>query len=91
VVRIVDTRRCYFVCNLEAQTGLALTLEQPIRLEIEVGKSKVLRSGKINFISPVVDPASGLLKVKAVWENPDGKIRPGVAATMHLTTPADGK
>jgi hypothetical protein len=31
-----------------------------------------------------VDPASGLLKIKVLFENPDNKIRPGVAGLLHL-------
>jgi hypothetical protein len=32
----------------------------------------------------VVDSASGLAKVKALFENADGKIRPGLSAKMIL-------
>jgi multidrug efflux pump subunit AcrA (membrane-fusion protein) len=30
----------------------------------------------------VVDAASGLARVKAIFDNPDGNIRPGLAATL---------
>jgi multidrug efflux pump subunit AcrA (membrane-fusion protein) len=84
LVRIVDTRRCYFVCNLEAKSSAGLRKDLPIKLEIEVGKEKAAVQGTISFVSPVVDPASGLLKVKAIFENPEGKIRPGMAGLLHL-------
>ena len=82
VVRLVDTRRCYFISNVEAKRGYPLKTGQKIDLEIEVGPQPIHFSGIISFISPVTDPASGLMKVKAVFENPDGKIRPGVAGKM---------
>jgi RND family efflux transporter MFP subunit len=82
ILRLVDTRRCYFVCNVEAKAGHSLRIDQKVDLEVESGPSVVLLQGTIGFVSPVVDPASGLMKVKAIFENPDGKIRPGVAGKM---------
>lgn len=82
LLRLVDTRRCHFVCNVEAKAGHGLTVGQKVNLEIESGPSTVLVQGTISFVSPVVDPASGLMKVKATFENAEGKIRPGVAGKM---------
>ncbi len=82
VVRVVDTRRCYFISNIEARIASGLKVGQPVRLELEDGKSPVRVGAKIVFISPVVDPASGLQKVKALFENADGKVRPGVVGKM---------
>jgi RND family efflux transporter MFP subunit len=80
--RLVDTRRCYFVCNVDAKAGPSLRLGQPVSLEIESGPAPLLVQATLSFVSPVVDPASGLMKVKAVFENADGKVRPGVAGRM---------
>jgi multidrug efflux pump subunit AcrA (membrane-fusion protein) len=57
---------------------------QPVKLEIESGSSALSVEGRVDFVSPVVDPASGLLKVKVLFENREGKIRPGVAGVMIL-------
>jgi RND family efflux transporter MFP subunit len=84
ILRLVDTRRCYFVSHVESQTGYALKVGQAVELEIEAGRNPVRLTGKISFVSPVVDPASGLLKVKVIFENPDGAIRPGVAGKMFF-------
>ena len=84
LVRLVDTRKCYFICNVEARPGYTLRAGQTVRLEIEAGQEPVLFTGTVFFISPVVDPASGLMRVKVVFENPEGKIRPGVAGRMLL-------
>jgi RND family efflux transporter MFP subunit len=79
LARLVDTSRCYFTGHLEGKATAGLRPDQAVKIEIEGGASVI---GKIYFISPVVDPASGLAKVKAIFENADGKIRPGVAAKM---------
>lgn len=91
VARVVDARRCYFVSNVEARSGYSLKAGQKVKLEVEAGAKPVPFEGTIYFISPVVDPASGLLKIKVVFENADGKIRPGVAARMLLEEAKDGK
>jgi RND family efflux transporter MFP subunit len=80
IARLVDTTRFYFVGHLEGKAAVRLTLDQPVTLEV-AGAAKPL-AGKICFISPVVDPASGLAKVKAIFDNADGTIRPGLAAQL---------
>jgi RND family efflux transporter MFP subunit len=89
IVRLVDTRRCYFVSNVESKAGYSLRVGQKVSLEIEAGPGVVLIDATISFVSPVVDPASGLMKVKAIFENPDYKIRPGVAGKMTFQEAAN--
>jgi membrane fusion protein (multidrug efflux system) len=79
VVRLVDTSRCYFTGHIDGKAAGNLQLDEPVKIELDGGQAV---SGKICFISPVVDAASGLARVKAIFENADGKIRPGVAAKM---------
>jgi RND family efflux transporter MFP subunit len=85
VARIVDTRQCYFIANIDAAAGHSLKPGQSARLEIEAGGSTANFTGAISFVSPVVDPASGLMKVKVLFENPDHRIRPGVAGKAYFT------
>jgi RND family efflux transporter MFP subunit len=84
LVRVVDTRQCYFVSNLEANAAGRLKCGQGVKLEIETASAPVRLEGKIVFLSPVVDPASGLQKVRVLFDNPEGKISPGVAGKMFL-------
>ena len=39
-------------------------------------------TGRIEFISPVTDPASGTVRVKFVIENAAGKLRSGVRCAL---------
>jgi RND family efflux transporter MFP subunit len=84
LVRLVDTRTCYFICNIEAKAGYALKPGQSVKLEVEAGEKPVPFDGTVFFVSPVVDPASGLMRVKVVFDNAAGKIRPGAAGRMLL-------
>lgn len=82
LARLVDTRQCHFICNVEARFSRTLRLHQEVDLEIGEGGDPVRERGKIVFISPIADPASGLMKVKVLFPNPTGLVRPGVAGKM---------
>ncbi|HEY0548518.1 MAG TPA: hypothetical protein VGF13_02890, partial [Verrucomicrobiae bacterium] len=56
---------------------------------IETGAAPVTLNGRITFLSPVADPASGLVKVKAFFENAGGRIRPGLAGGMTVEETAE--
>jgi len=84
VVRIVDTRRCHLVANLEPSLAQSLRLNQKVRVEVLVGESPVTVEATLIYLSPVADAASGLLRIKALFENPEGRIRPGVAGRIRI-------
>ncbi|MBU6409086.1 MAG: efflux RND transporter periplasmic adaptor subunit [Verrucomicrobia bacterium] len=81
LVRLVDTSRCYFIGHLPGPEAGNLRLDEPVTVALDGGRTV---SGKICFISPVVDAASGLARIKAIFDNVDGKIRPGVAAKLTV-------
>jgi len=82
LVHVVDTSRAIFTANVEEWVGRTLTKGQPVSLKINAGKGTVFVKGTLVFVSPVVDPASGLLEVKAEFNNSDGVVRPGVAGFL---------
>ncbi len=82
LVRLVDTTRCYFIGHIEGPAAADLKLGQKVRVEIAGGKQSV--EAAISFIAPVVDSASGLARIKAIFDNADGQVRPGLAARMII-------
>lgn len=84
LVHLVNTSRGYFVANVELSVSEQLARGQTVELQLQSGLETVSRKAEIVFISPVVDPASGLRKIKAQFDNPNGKIIPGVAGVMIL-------
>jgi len=84
LVHVVDTSRCCFVCNVEEWIGRTLKKGQPVDLKIRTGARSIAKNGLIVFVSPVADPASGLLEIKAEFDNRGGAVRPGVAGVMLL-------
>ena len=84
LLRVVETRRCYFVANLDARAGAGLKVGQVLALRIEGREAPVEVDGTVCYVSPVVDPASGLMRVKLIFENPDGRVRPGTSGRLIL-------
>jgi RND family efflux transporter MFP subunit len=84
LIRVVDTRQCYFVSNVEARAAAPLKPGQIVTLEIESVPVALKLQGKIIFLSPVIDPASGLQKVRVLFDNADSRVRPGVAGKLLI-------
>jgi len=84
LVRLVDPSRFYFVGNVSESVGQRLRTGQSVVLHAGEGPAAVEVTGKICFVSPTIDPASGLLAVKAEFDNPEGKVRPGTAAELFI-------
>lgn len=89
VVQVVDTGKCLLVCNIDAPLGQKLAKGQAVDVTIPVGFDTITRKARLIFVSPVVDPASGLMMVKAEFDNADGAVRPGVAGTMMIPVASD--
>lgn len=87
LVTIVDTSKCLFVADIEERLGRTLKKGMTVTLNIRTGNATVERQGKIIYVSPVVDSASGLLKIKVEFDNSDRSLRPGVSGTMLMTLP----
>lgn len=87
VLRLVDTRRIVFVGHVEPQAVRDLKIGQAVRLHIDGTDSSADLSGTLVYLSPVVDAASGLLRIKAEFENPSGRLRPGTGARLQLPAP----
>ena len=82
LVRLVDTKQVYFVGHIEGVKASDLKLGQEVKVQVAGTKEPV--KATLSLIAPVVDQASGLARVKAVFDNADGKVRPGLAAKMIL-------
>lgn len=84
IARLVDRGRCYFVTNIPAELGHSLEIDQQMKLQIEVGEAPFEVEGHVIFISPVVDPGSGLLRIKLLFDNSEHEIRPGAAGRLLI-------
>ncbi|MDA3875063.1 MAG: efflux RND transporter periplasmic adaptor subunit, partial [Kiritimatiellae bacterium] len=77
-MRLVDDEQAFLVVNIPAERARSLELGQTVRLRFLV-KDGLEKIGEVAFLSPVVDPASGLRRVKMRFENRDPKVEPGIS------------
>ena len=82
VLRLCDLSRIEFMANVPAEQSTRLREGQAVK--ILVGPSSLLVQARVTFVSPVVDPASGLRELKADLINPPAAVRPGVGAALQL-------
>jgi RND family efflux transporter MFP subunit len=86
---LVDASRFYFVASVEAGVALRLKVGDPVDFADGTASGTGV-PGRISFVSPVLDPASGLQSIKAVFDNPDARVRPGAAGNMISRGTAHG-
>ena len=87
LIRVVDISKFYFEANLEAALGSLLKLNDRVEIAFRSGEKQERISGSLIFVSPVIDPSSGLLRVKILCENMDEQIKPGIEGSLILKTP----
>jgi RND family efflux transporter MFP subunit len=81
---LVSLERVYVTLYFEAANLQRIRPGQ--RAEVSFAASGPQRaSGVVETVDPVVDPSSGLFRVKVVVDNPGGVIRTGMKATVVLT------
>lgn len=84
VARVVDTARCLFVVDCEPGMASRFAMGRAVKLLLDGGAGASEVTGKVHYVAPVVDAASGLLRVKILFENPGLKVRPGVTGRVVL-------
>jgi len=84
VVMVADKSVCYVEINLEEKYALTLKKGKVIPLSINQGADRIDKKGRVIFVSPVADKASALVRVKVEFKNEDGKVTPGVLASISF-------
>jgi membrane fusion protein (multidrug efflux system) len=84
LLQVADLRVCEFVCHTtpESLAGYKVGDELPLLLKSDRGTLE--RTGKIRHLSPLVDAASGLLRLHVTFENNDLSLRPGMGGSVRL-------
>lgn len=77
LLRLVDPRKCTFVCNLPAKQVGRVVLGKRYPLEFSGEPTPVHVPAKVVFVSSVTDAASGLRMVKMEFDNPELLVSPG--------------
>ena len=83
-LRLVNIDTCRFVCNIEEAFTHSLDKGQILTLHIQSGSGWVEKKGSLQVISPVADPASGLVEIEVHFDNADHAIHPGMPGRLIL-------
>jgi multidrug efflux pump subunit AcrA (membrane-fusion protein) len=84
LVRIADTSRCRLVIHMEASAARGLQPQMPVQVRIDGARPNGVLQATVEYVSPVVDPSSGLREVKVLFDNPGSLINPGMPGTLLL-------
>ncbi len=79
VIRLVDDNECYLTVHVEAVMAERMMLDQAAMLLFE-GPGEISKAGRVAFIAPIVDPSSGLRKVRLHFTNDAPRVVPGITA-----------
>lgn len=84
LVSIVDASQCRFVTYVPIHLTRKLIVGNEVKLQIDGRSGLLIKKGTVEFISPVVDPASNLFTVKIKFDNSDGFVNPGVSGYLLI-------
>lgn len=83
VVRLVDVSQVEVRLNVSMAAASRLKVGSAWAARFE-GAGPAPRGGKVSFVSPVADAASGLVEVRLRFDNAQGDLRPGTKATVRI-------
>lgn len=84
VVRLVELKHAYFVADVTPALTASLTHGRDVKLFIDTAAGPREMHGAVEYLAPVVDPGSGLRRVKVVFENPGAQIAPGAVGRLEI-------
>ncbi len=84
VFRIVDISQVYVQFYIRAEDLSAVKAGDAMHVRCPVLDPQKVYVGKVDFVDPRVDAASGLMRVKVLLANPTGEIKAGVRAEVTL-------
>lgn len=88
VITLVDVRTVRFTATVPIAEALRLRGGGPVRVVLGHDGEPVVRNAQVVFVSPIADPASGLVEVIAEFANADGSVWPGMAGRLVTLGPA---
>jgi len=88
MVSLTDLSRIYINFTLPEQDAAALTPGQEVSLTVDAYRAQTFMA-KINAIEPQVSADTRNIKLQAVMDNPDGKLLPGMFASVRVVLPPE--
>jgi Cu(I)/Ag(I) efflux system membrane fusion protein len=83
---IADLSHVWILAQVYEDQVALVRVGQPVEATVEAYPGEVFK-GQVAFRDPALNPATRTLNVRYDLENPDGKLQPGMFATVTLKTP----
>jgi RND family efflux transporter MFP subunit len=84
LLHLVDASTGVLQLTVPLKEARSLQAGQPLAIRFETHLDDAPTTGRVDFVSPVADPASGLVVVRVHFPNSNFRIRPGVKGTVEL-------
>lgn len=84
IVRLVDETVCELRVNVSPAAARRLANGAAVAVRIDDPAVPAAVSGRVTFVSPVVDAASSLVEVRVQFPNADRRVRPGFKARLRV-------
>lgn len=89
-LQLVDADVCWLRVNVTPGAARGLKLDQILEVTFEPGLKLAALRGRVSYVSPAIDAASGLIEVRVSFQNPGWRVPPGVKASVNLHDPEAG-
>ncbi|MES1925285.1 efflux RND transporter periplasmic adaptor subunit [Salinisphaera sp. T31B1] len=86
-IHIVDNRRMWLMIEAAEQALPRIAVGQTVRFDVRPLPGETF-SGRIDWIAPELDRESRSVRVRAVVDNPQGRLKAGMFATARIDTEA---
>ena len=83
IFTLFDTSSVYAVFPVQENEALLISEGMPVLMTVDALDGAEYK-GRIHLISPMIDPQSGSLIVKALFENRDGLFKPGMFVRIKV-------
>lgn len=83
VVQVVDIAKCRIVVHMDAAASRDLRTGMPAYVVVNGFGPRRVFNATIDYVAPLVDPSSGLREVKAVFDNSNERVVPGLTGTLE--------
>jgi len=84
---LIDDAQVYAVFLVAENRAMTLSEGMPVEVEVPAQGSRVYKAS-ISIISPLLDPQSGNLTIRALLPNQDGALKPGLFIRVKVRTGA---
>jgi Cu(I)/Ag(I) efflux system membrane fusion protein len=82
--RLADLSTVWVQAQVSEQDQANLHLKQPASVTLDAYPGETLQ-GRVSFIAPVLDPQTRTVEVRVALPNKNGRLRPGMFATVDLS------